>query len=427
MSPSNKSFRILAGSASLILLVASLAGAAQTTLKECLDQALLNNPSLKVSRNDVLIQAENVSLAASSYYPKVDLQAGYTALLDPQAIKTNGGTFETQQPDYAFASLSIYQTIYDFGRRERRKEQASLLEGSITSNYSATKKDVSLQVINSYYSVLHQLRLVDAAKDEVAQTEQHLKIATSLYEEGVTTRNDLLQAEVKLSASRQKLLAAGNQLNNNWLQLNYLTGNASENRATLSEESEIEEPRLDKDRSSLEKRDEIAAQKSAVRAGESLVEESRREFYPELFLKAGVDYLQNSKVVEQTMAAATVGIKVNLFDGMATTSKQRQAVKLLEKEKDRLRNLEEALMLEVHIAQNDLAVASERIKMTKSAITQSEENLRINNDRYKAQVGTATEVIDAQTLLSQARSDHYQALFDLQVARARVRRATGEL
>jgi len=100
---------------------------------------------------------------------------------------------------------------------------------------------------------------------------------------------------------------------------------------------------------------------------------------------------------------------------------------MLEKEKDRLRSLEETLLLEVHIAQNDLTVAAERIRMTKTAITQSEENLRINNDRYKAQVGTATEVIDAQTLLSQARSDHYQALFDLQVARARVRRATGEL
>jgi len=427
MSPSNKTFRILAGSVSLILLVASLAGASQTTLKECLDQALQNNPALKVSRNDSLIQSENVSIAESGYYPKVDLQAGYTVLVDPQAIKTNGGTFETQQPDYAFASLSIYQTIYDFGRRERRKEQASLLEGSVSSNYSALKKDVSLQVINSYYSVLHQMRLVDAAKDEVAQTEQHLKIATSLYEEGVTTRNDLLQAEVKLSASRQKLLAANNQLDNNWLQLNYLTGNGPENRSVLSEEVEIEQPRLDKDKSAVEKRDEIAAQKSAVRAGESLVEESRREFYPELFLKAGVDYLQNSKVVEQTMAAATVGFKVNLFDGMATTSKQRQAVRMLEKEKDRLRSLEETLLLEVHIAQNDLTVAAERIRMTKTAITQSEENLRINNDRYKAQVGTATEVIDAQTLLSQARSDHYQALFDLQVARARVRRATGEL
>src|SRR6185369_1177746 len=427
MSPADKSFRILAGSASLILLVASLAGAAQTTLKECLDQALLNNPSLKVSRNDVLIQAENVSLAASSYYPKVDLQAGYTALLDPQAIKTNGGTFETQQSDYAFASLSIYQTLYDFGRRDRRKEQASLVEGSVSSNHSALKKDVSLQVINSYYSVLHQQRLMDAARDEVVQTEQHLKIATSLYEEGVTTWNDLLQAEVKLSASRQKLLAASNRLGNNWLQLNYLTGNAPENRADLNEDAEILPPQTGSAKQSLAKRDEIAAQQSAIRAGESQVEESRREFYPELFLKAGVDYLQNDKVSEQAMYSATVGLKVNLFDGMATTSRQRQAVKLLEKEKDRLRNLEETLILEVHIAQNDLAVASERLKMTKTAITQSEENLRINNDRYKAQVGTATEVIDAQTLLSQARSDHYQALFDLQVARARVKRAIGEL
>jgi outer membrane protein len=425
MSPSNKALKILTGSAALIIFAASMAGAAEMTLKECLEQAMKSNPALRVASNDRLIQSENVSLAESGYYPRLDVQAGYTALLDPQAIKTNGGSFETQQPDYAFASLSIYQTLYDFGRRDRRKEQASLQEGAITSNYSAIKKDVSLQVINSYYSVLHQVRLVDAARDEVAQREQHLKIATSLYEEGVTTRNDLLQAEVKLSASRQKLLSTGNQLNNNWLQLNYLTGNPPENRATLSEEAEIEQPRMDK--VSLEKRDEIAAQKSVIKAGESLVDESRREFYPELFLKAGVDYLQNSKVVEQTMAAATIGIKVNLFDGMATTSRQRQAVRMLEKEKDRLKGLEDALLLEVHAAQNDLTVATERIKMTKSAITQSEENLRINNDRYKAQVGTATEVIDAQTLLSQARSDHYQALFDLQVARARVRRGTGEL
>jgi outer membrane protein TolC len=112
---------------------------------------------------------------------------------------------------------------------------------------------------------------------------------------------------------------------------------------------------------------------------------------------------------------------------MATTSRLRQAVKLLEKEKDRLREIEELYRLEIQTAQNDLTVARERIELTRSAIRQSEENLRINNDRYKAQIGTATEVIDAQTLLSQTRSDHYQALFDYQVARARVQRAAGEL
>jgi len=72
-------------------------------------------------------------------------------------------------------------------------------------------------------------------------------------------------------------------------------------------------------------------------------------------------------------------------------------------------------------------VASERVSVAKTAITQSEENLRINRERYQERVGTATEVLDAQTLLSQTRTDYYRALYDQQVATARLKRAFGEL
>jgi len=72
-------------------------------------------------------------------------------------------------------------------------------------------------------------------------------------------------------------------------------------------------------------------------------------------------------------------------------------------------------------------VAKERISVTVTSIKQGEENLRINRDRYQEQVGTATDVIDAQTLLSQIRTEHFQAIFDYEVALARVKRAKGEL
>jgi len=413
-------------SIAIVLLSQAPAAAAALSLKDCLEMALRSNPALKVATHDSSIQAENVALAESGYLPKIDLQAGYSGLVDPQAIKTASGNFQTQQPDFAYASIGVYHTLYDFGRRSSRKEQALHRESATASGISAVRQDISLQVINSYYAILQALKLIDVARDETAQREQHLKMATTLHEQGVTTRNDLLQAEVKLAASRQKLLAVNNQLSNGWLLLNYLTGNPPEFRATLSEE-ELAAPQTPPTNSSASKRDEITAQKSLIQAGEASVEESREEFYPEIFVRAGIDYLQNNKAVEQTMVGATVGLKINLFDGMATTSRQRQAVKLLEKEKDRLREIEELYRLEIQTAQNDLTVARERIELTRSAIRQSEENLRINNDRYKAQIGTATEVIDAQTLLSQTRSDHYQALFDYQVARARVQRAAGEL
>ncbi|MDO8786137.1 MAG: TolC family protein, partial [Syntrophales bacterium] len=68
-----------------------------------------------------------------------------------------------------------------------------------------------------------------------------------------------------------------------------------------------------------------------------------------------------------------------------------------------------------------------RIRVTEKAIEQGEENLRITRDRYQNLVGTATDVIDAQTLLTQIRADNYRAGFDYQVAIARVKRAMGEL
>ena len=125
--------------------------------------------------------------------------------------------------------------------------------------------------------------------------------------------------------------------------------------------------------------------------------------------------------------AATVGLKLNLFDGYATTSRYRQAVQNRARAEEQLMQMKSDLLLEYRIAANDARIAKERIAVTETSIRQGEENLRINRDRYQEQVGTATEVLDAQTLLTQIRTDYYQAVFDFEVALARVKRARGEL
>ncbi|MBM4290005.1 MAG: TolC family protein [Deltaproteobacteria bacterium] len=65
--------------------------------------------------------------------------------------------------------------------------------------------------------------------------------------------------------------------------------------------------------------------------------------------------------------------------------------------------------------------------MTKGAVKQGEENLRLNEERYKEQVGTATEVIDAQTLLTRVRVNYTNALYDHQVQKAYMLRAIGRI
>ncbi len=49
-------------------------------------------------------------------------------------------------------------------------------------------------------------------------------------------------------------------------------------------------------------------------------------------------------------------------------------------------------------------VAEKNLKVAETAIEQAEENLRMNEERYKYQVATQTDVLDAVVLLAQAQS-----------------------
>jgi outer membrane protein TolC len=412
-----------------LLMVAVQAWGAPLTLQECLRKAGENNPALKSSAWDARIARDNIRQASAAYLPRIDAQGGYTMQLEPQAVIINSREVETQEPDFAFAGLAASYTIYDFGRREARKLQAGANADAAVQHFEAKRSDIALQTIEAYFGILESGKLVQAAQDEVTQVEEHRRVAQVLFEEGVVTRNDVLQADVRLAAARQKLLALRNRRENAWLQLNFLTGSQPGFRSDLDDTAAVDGDRQPGRGSSLDlsRRHDIQALRYSLDAGEHEVTESRSNFLPELYTRLALDYVQNDKVREQTIMSATLGIRVNLFDGYATSTARDKAVKNRSRLQATLRLAEQQARLEADTAANDKAVAQERIIVAEVAIRQSEENLRINRERYRERVGTATEVLDAQTLVTQARTDFYRAFYDHQTATARLKRALGVL
>lgn len=406
---------------------AGLARAEQLTLRECLDKASATSNTLKAASHEVKIAEEQIGIAATGVRPRIDLQGGYVAQLRAQAVKFGAIEQETQDARFPYANLALYNTLYDFGRTGAREGMAKLQRDAALYSYSATEQDIFLQVVRTYFGIMAAQKLLTAANDEVIQMASHQNTAQALFDQGVVTRNDLLQAEVRVAASRQNLYSMQNELQNGWLVLNYLTGSPPDYRADLKAEFEPVPAPDPKAAPDLSKRGEVAALRSVVQAGDLSVKEAKSYHYPEFFGKLGIDYLDNSRVREQAIWAATVGFRVNLFDSGATNARIRQAVQARARDEERLRDLEDRVKLELSMALNDMKVAEARIKVAEKAIAQGMENLRITRDRYQEQVGTATEVIDAQTLLTQTRTEYYRSILDLQVAAARVKRATGEL
>lgn len=413
----------------ILCLLASRAGAAPLSLAECLEKAERNNPDLRVLAWEPLVAEQGLRQALSARYPRLDGQVGYTMQKEPQATIIMGREAEMQDADFAHGRLEALYTIYDFGRREARISQARATADAVRGKVAARRSDVSLLVIEAYFGILENMQLVEAARDEITQVEQHRRMAQALFDEGVVTRNDVLQADVRLAAARQNLLSRTNRLDNVWLQLNYLTGAAPEFRADLGgtvDRSEAADSPAD-DGGALDRRPEIQVLRKGVEASQAELEESRSAFFPELYTRLALEYVDNSKYREQTIMSAGLGLRMNLFDGFASSAARAKATRNLSRSQEQLRQGEMQVRLEIATARNDLRVAGERIIVAETAIRQSQENLRINHERYKERVGTATEVLDAQTLLTQARTDYFRAMYDRQVADARLRRALGEL
>jgi outer membrane protein TolC len=94
---------------------------------------------------------------------------------------------------------------------------------------------------------------------------------------------------------------------------------------------------------------------------------------------------------------------------------------------DSKNQLIESITLEVKNDHLNLLVAGKNIKVAETAIEQAEENLRMNEERYKYQVATQTDVLDAVVLLAQTRVNYYGALSDFNVAKAQLERSMGRM
>ena len=78
----------------------------------------------------------------------------------------------------------------------------------------------------------------------------------------------------------------------------------------------------------------------------------------------------------------------------------------------------------VQTAIHNMTEAYTRIKSNEASVNLAEESLRLANIRYKEDIGTLVEVLNAETLLTTARTNEVNALYDYAVAKAAYEQAT---
>lgn len=402
-------------------------------LKEALHLAWKSNPDLRVSRLEVLIADQEIVRARSGFLPKVKSEVSHTFYDLATRIKVQGAqgvSFPITNNNFWTSRVMVDQTVFDFWATSSRYQAAILGHTATRLDTARVRDNIFLLVCQGYFRVLRAEKLVQVAKQEIIQLSDQLRDARNLYEFGLTTYNDVLQAEVALADARQRLITAENDVVNAKSALNKLIGLPIPTPLSLAEESELAAPRLDlKDASdlALEQRKDLRAAMNRIEQGEKQVTQAKAQYYPQFYAQAGHWWEQNDAFVNNSQWFAILGFRWSLFNGLDTKAQVQQAREKVEQLRIRRQDLSDQVHLEVQDAYLALKETAARIRVTEKAVAQGEENLRLNRERYREQVGTATEVVDASTLLTKTRVNFFNARYDHQLAKAQFLWALGAI
>jgi len=402
------------------------------TLAEAFQKAWKENANLKMSRVQELIAEQERIRARSGFLPTVKANTFHQIYDDPRKYVFPGTPpFTFLNRNYWESLVTAEQTLFDFGATPSRYRRAAIGKEVAQLETQATRDEIFFLVAQTYFQVLRAEKLKVIAEQEVTQLKNHLKVAQDLHAFGVVTYNDVLQAEVSLADAQQRLIAARNHIVNTQAALNKLLGQPIPTNNVLKEEDLAQPlqtvPLDEMTNTALQNRSDLKAADGRRRQGEKGVTEARAGHFPRFYAMGGQYYQQSHHVLHDTQWFAILGLSWKLFSGFDTKAQVAQARERLKQLKIQQKDLAEQIKLEVQNAYLGLQETAERIAVTKGAVKQGEENLRLNQERYKEQVGTATDVIDAQTLLTRIRVNYQNAIYDHQIQKAQLLRAVGRI
>jgi outer membrane protein len=415
-------YRIAApfGVSMLLVLLSPLAGHA-LTLQEGLKIVTENGRDVTIARSDEEVARGAVSLARSPWLPQLDLYGRETwlryqpyAIFGPNRVPVSQDTYMT----YGFQAT---QLLYDFGKTSSSVSSAQYGLKSREAGTFRIRNRAALEFISAYFDLLEAEELLKVAKEEVTRYEAHRKDAEARLKAGVVTRNEVLQTDVMLADSKQRLLTAENNRSLRISKLNSTLMRPLNDPVSPAEivgtpvgAVSLEQAWVEAEQANPDLRDLDAR----MRAKEESVSAVRAEYMPSFYVSGGYEYNENQYMVHQDNWNFIAGVNINLSSGGATSSRVSMTKGELLSLRTSREKLLDAVRLDTQAAWLDLQSSTQKVEVATAAVAQAEENLRLQRLRYKEGVGTSTDVLDAVTLMTTAETNAWKANFGVRRAEA---------
>ena len=419
--------------------------AAQTTLtlEQCKQLARDNNITLRSAKNDIQQAEQQKKQAFTNYFPQVSaMGAGLTANkhlvqmdMEMPAALTAAMPAGTVNPismgmikNGLVGNVMAMQPIFAGGQIINGNKLAKVGVEASRIQLEASEDEVELSTEQYYWQVVSLKEKLVTLASLHKMLEQLQKNVTVSVNAGVTTRNDLLQVQLKANEIESQTLKVENGLT---ICKQLLAQYIGKNGETI----DVSEPVTYETTLMLPQRQDHVAALAATpqyRLLEKNVESNRLQHKIKVgenlpTVSGGAVYTYNNLMGNGRgvgMLMATVSVPISgWWGGSHAIKKQKLA---LEQAREKLQDNSQKLVINMNNCWANVVTSHKQLAIARKSIEQSEENLRLNNDYYRSGTTTMSDLLDAQSSYQQSRDKYVDAYIDYQQNLLKYRQATGQ-
>lgn len=297
------------------------------------------------------------------------------------------------------------------------RKAAKLQEEVYRHKAEYTKKYVRFEIQKAYTQLqfAHQTKaILTNTKDDVEQIYQSTK---NFYEQGLLQKSDVLNAQVQVYTIETSLVRAESGIANASEALQLMMGIPVEKEMIYLTDSLKQKGSQLSSYGHSDLRPDIVAMSKAVEASRAMVKSAKMNYLPKI--NAFGNYQFNDKKVigfKNDSYLAGINLTWNIFTGNENHHKIKAATLQQHKLQEELQLYKEKSQLETDKTLRDLTDLQAEIETRKATVEQSEEALRITNNRYKEGLVSTTDLLQSQAQLSQQQLQLAQTIMNYNIA-----------
>lgn len=386
------------------------------SLEAATSTALQQVSTLRQAELDEKIAAEDVHQAWASLLPRAR---------DSYTITYSSPGFIAANAIHEYQNLYGFAGELDFGMMAAVRRSRALLAAA-RAGTAVARRALVRGVSEAYFGAALAIARRSAADTSLGAATEFERVTCLNFDAGEVPEVDCIRARLQTSQRRDDLLQAREAEAVANAQLGTLLGITP----TIEPLPQSIDVTANYARADVAKRPEFAQLDAQVRAAHADIQATTGALLPHITysLDKGFDSpsLQSSELRQHRGKLATANVDIPIFDWGLSFSKVKQA-QLRAREAEVQRELmTRDLYLQFATARAEFDAAAERVTNAQRALADAEKNETISISRYRAGEAPISEATDAQSTLAQQRLTLQQALFDFQIARAKLKEAAGE-